>query len=344
MANILDVAKAAGVSKSTVSRVLNNNGYVAEDTRAKILKAIGELNYKPSAFAQNIRTRKTRTLAMMIPDATNTFFMEIFKVIEEVALENNYLIVLSETGLNAEHEIYYAQNLLEHNIDGLLYFTNRRTAENSEYFLGLSKNIPVVFMDYAFHDIEGINMACCESTKATQEACEHLLAQGLERIGYINLPGENNVSEVRCLGYKRALKKRGLNSSRLIIDPKSDGRTSAQIGFDSAKELLEREPKLGALMAASDQMAAGAVKFFNSIGKKIPDEISIIGFDDIDICEIISPMLSTIRQPIRDMGKKAAEQLIGLITGTVKENEKFIYPGKLVLRGTTRQSPARGGR
>lgn len=335
MANILDVAKAAGVSKSTVSRVLNNNGYVAEDTRIKIEEAMRKLNYKPSAFAQNIRTRKTRTLAMMIPDATNTFFMEIFKVIEEVALANNYLVVLSETGLNAEHEIYYAQNLLEHNIDGLIYFTNRRTPENTRYFMGLSQKIPVIFMDYAFFDVEGINMAACESREATKEAALYLLDCGCVNIGYIDLPGERSIADVRCAGYKDALVSRGLDPERLVVHPRSIGRTAARTGFETAEVLLKRESRLDAVMAASDQMAAGAVKYFNSVGARIPEQISVIGFDDINICEIISPMLSTIRQPIREMGIKAAEQLIALISGAASEPAKFIYPGKLILRGTT---------
>lgn len=340
MANILDVAKLAGVSKSTVSRVLNNNGYVAEDTRARIEEAIISLNYKPSAFAQSIRTRKTKTLAMMIPDATNTFFMEIFKVIEEVALKYNYLVVLSETGLNAEHEIYYAQNLLEHNVDGLIYFTNRRTEANTEYFCKLAEKIPVIFMDYAFFDVGGINMAACESKEASREACGFLLDCGLKNIGYIDLPGKFSIAGVRCAGYREALSRRGTDSGRLIIHPEPGALTAAETGFKCAEALLAREPMLDGVMAASDQMACGAVKFFNSIGKKIPEEISVIGFDDIDICEIISPMLSTIRQPIKEMGIKAAEQLIGLISGAVSGPEKFIYPGELVLRGTTRKADA----
>lgn len=336
MANILDVAKAAGVSKSTVSRVLNNNGYVAEDTRIKIEEAMKNLNYKPSAFAQSIRTRKTRTLAMMIPDATNTFFMEMFKAIEEVALKNNYLVVLSETGLNAEHEIYYAQNLLEHNVDGLIYFTNRRTEENTEYFLSLSTKIPVIFMDYAFIDVEGINMAACESTEATKEACGYLISQGLEKIGYIDLPGKGSIAEVRIEGYREAMRDAGIYDERLIIHPEPMGLKAAQTGYECARMLLEKQPALQAVMTASDQMAAGAVKLFNKIGRKIPEEISVIGFDDINICEIISPTLSTIRQPISEMGTKAAQQLIALISGAEVQPQKFIYPGKLIKRGTTR--------
>ncbi len=157
MATIWDVAKLAGVSKSTVSRVINN-GSCSGKARDSVLSAIKMLNYQPSCFAQNIRTQRSMTIALMIPDASNLFYTEIFKAVEEYAYSQKYMVTLCDTQNSPEFEIEYAEKLLSRKIDGLIYGTYKMNARTQDYFVRLSEKLPVVFIDYAFKRYDNIAM------------------------------------------------------------------------------------------------------------------------------------------------------------------------------------------
>lgn len=337
MVNILDVAKRAGVSKSTVSRVLNNNGYVAKDTKERIEKVMRELNYTPSSFAQNIRTRRSRTIAMMIPDASNTFYMEIFKVIEDVALRNDYMVILCDTRRSVKNELRYADKLLKRHIDGLLYFTQQRLPENERFFTELSSKIPVVFMDYAFAEVPGVQCVAMGGIECSAQAVEYLYGRGRRHIAYINLPQKHNVTLLRCDGYRQGLEKCGIAvDENMIVTPEVQKKHSlVDVGFSAARTLLKQNKNIDAIMTASDHLAVGAMKYLKSKGKKLPEDISIIGFDDTDICEIVNPALTTIRQPIKNMGKDAAQLLVNLILEKPVKNGSVIYKGEMIERFST---------
>jgi DNA-binding LacI/PurR family transcriptional regulator len=336
-ANILDVANYAGMSKSTVSRVLNNKGYVAKRTREKIEEAIRALNYSPSAFAQNIRTRKSRTIAMMIPDTSNTFYMEIFKAVEDVALRNDYMVIMCDTRRSFENEKNYADKLLKRNIDGLLYFTQQRAAENQEYFTQLSRQLPLVFMDYAFAELPGICCVAAESRHCTSDAVEYLYRKGRRHIAYINLPLDPNVTLLRCEGYQMGLEKCGLRytADMVAMPHEQESHSLVDAGINAARKIVENNKKVDAVMAASDQMAIGAIKYLRSVNLSIPGDISVIGFDNTDLCEIVSPTLTTIKQPIKQIGKEAARLLLNLIMEEPVSSRKIIYNGVLVERHST---------
>ncbi len=335
--NILDVASHAGVSKTTVSRVMNNNGYVAQRTREKVNRAISELNYAPSAFAQNIRTGKSKTIAMMIPDTSNTFYMEIFKAVEDIALKNGYMVILCNTRRSFETEVKYADKLMKRNIDGLLYFTQQRTPKNEAFFRELSKKVPLVFMDYAFADVEDICCVAMECKSCSMDAVKLLYDKGKRNIAYINLPDANNVTLNRCEGYKQGLRNLGLSCRPgLVILPKeSKTRTMVEIGYDAAKKLITENSDVDAVMTASDQLAIGVIKYLKAAKIRIPDDVSVLGFDDTVMCEIVNPPLTTIRQPIRKMGNEAAKLLIKMITEEQISQIKIIYNGSVIERQST---------
>lgn len=337
MADIIDVAKRANVSKSTVSRVLNNNGYVAKSTREKIEKAIKELNYCPSPFAQNIRTHKTRTIAMMIPDSSNTFYMEIFKAVERITLKNGYMVILCDTRRSADNEYKYAEKLIQRNVDGLIYFAQQKEEKGRNYFVELSKKFPIVFMDYIFSDTPDISCVAMESRECSAEAVKYLYSLGKRRIAYINLPKTNNVTLLRCEGYRQGLRECGLSDiPDLVSLPRSgNNKTLIEVGYAATCDLLKRNRDVDAIMTASDHLAVGVVKCLRHQGVRIPQDIAVIGFDDIDLCEVVSPALTTIRQPIKEMGVSAAELLLEMIREGKILCKKVIYKGELVKRHST---------
>ena len=337
MASIIDIAKMANVSKTTVSRVLNNNGYVAKDTREKIERIMKEMNYFPSSFAQNIRTRKSRTIAMMVPDSSNTFYMEMFKAVEEITLKENYMVILCDTRRNIKNEMNYAEKLLQRSIDGLLYFTQQRVKENEEFFVDFSKKVPTIFMDYAFAEIENIHCVAVEGRNCSRQAVEYLYRLGKRKIGYINLPKTNSVSFLRYEGYRQGIEKLGLSDdpALMVLAKQERGRTLVDLGYAATHKLLKENPDVDAIMAASDHLAVGAIKYMRNHKIRVPEKVSVIGFDDTDLCEIISPTLTTIRQPIKAIGHDAASLLLELINDRPRPANKIIYEGELVKRSST---------
>ncbi len=336
MADILKVAEQAGVSKSTVSRVLNN-GRVAPETRERVEQVMRELNYRPSSFAQNIRTRRSKEVAVMIPDLSNSFFAEMFRAVEDVMIRNGYMVVLCDTRQSTANEIRYAERLISRHIDGLLYFTQQKEKKNLEYFTALSGTLPMIFMDYAFAENEGIDCIAVESRTITAEAVKALYQAGKRQIAYINLPGRNNVTMVRCEGYRDGLRNCGLPvvKERIVYPGDDAARSLVDTGYEGARQLLAQCRDVDAIMAASDQLAVGVVSYLNSKGIKIPQEIAVMGFDDIDLCQTVSPVLSTIRQPIREMGHAAAERLLERIRTGEPPGKKILFRGELVLREST---------
>ena len=334
MVTILDVAKHAGVSKSTVSRVLND-GYVDPKTRRKVERSIAELDYTPSSFAQNIRTRKSKTIAMMIPDSSNMFYMDFFKAAENIALEHEYMIIMCDTKSSPETERIYADKLLKRNIDGLLYFT--QSVENEQYFVELSMKIPVVFMDFAFARNQNISCVATEGIDCSRNAVQFLYKKGKRKIAYINLPKRENITSLRCDGYRLGLKDCGLIYDGSLVEmPKENPQYSmVELGFWATEQLLKRNPDIDAIMTAADTLAIGAIKYLKSRSIEIPGKIGVMGFDDIDLCTVVEPNLTTIMQPIETMGREAANILINQILKLNLSCQKILHNGTIIEREST---------
>lgn len=335
MATIWDVAKLAGVSKSTVSRVMNN-GSASDEARKAVLDAIKKLNYQPSCFAKNIRTQKSMTIALMIPDASNFFYTEMFKAIEQVAYEHEYMVILCDTQNSTEAEIAYAEKLLQRRIDGLIYCTYRMDKEAQNYFVSLSRKMPVVFADHSFRIYEDISLVATEGYTSSRNAARFLYHKGCRRIAYISFPRDVQVTQPRYEGYLKGLEDCGLTPDlNLVYFPPAERSMSARdMGYNGAKHLLSSGIKVDAIMTAADPIAMGAIKYLKFQGVKIPEEIKIIGFDNNEVCEIIDPTLTTIAQPIDKIGTTAAQILFNKIAGDASE-ERVLFEGELIQRDST---------
>ena len=339
MTTIWDVAKLAGVSKSTVSRVMNN-GSASNESRKAVFDAIEQLQYKPSCFAKNIRTQRSMTIAMMIPDASNLFYTEMYKAVEKIIFEQEYMVIICDTQNSTEYEIKYAQKLLDRKIDGLIYCTYKMNETSEKYFINLSKRLPMVFMDFAFAkfmDKEKISLVATEGMESTRRALKFLYEKGRRNIAYMNFPSDTQITIPRFEGYKKGLADCGLPyREEFVYFPQPEHDLDVlDLGYTGARILMSAKEVPDAIMVAADPIAVGAMKYLKEKKIKIPQELSLIGFDNNNICELIEPNLSTIAQPIKKLGTLAAQMMLSKLNGISDSNESKIFEGELIERGTT---------
>jgi len=323
---IKDVAKYAEVSVATVSRVLNNNGYVNIETEQKVVEAIQALNYKPNAIARSLYNKKTKTLGLIVPDITNPFFPELARAVEDITNKNGYTLLLYNSDEEAEKEKNYLEDLQQKYVDGVILATNSLTKQQlSEY------NMPIVVLDRPVED--NIPTVIAKNYEGARVATQYLKDIGCQNIAHIKGP-ENNINAIRRYhGYLDEVKNESWFHQGLVVSGEYHMSTATQI----AKELLEQYPSIDGIFAGNDVMAVGAIKAAHQLGRKIPEDLSIIGFDGITLGEMTIPELTTIAQPIYYMGELAAKILIELVEGKQIEQSYYELDVDLVVRESTRK-------
>lgn len=336
MITIFDVAKEAGVSKSTVSRVLNHESGVKESTRVAVEAAIRKLNYSPSYFAQGIRTGKTMTIAVMVPEYTNLFYNELFRGVEDVALTKGYMVLMCNTERRSTTEKDYTEELLNRNIDGIIYNTYNASPEMLKYLEKLSEKVPVVLMNKIFKDGTSLPYVMTDGFNSTRNAVKYLYERGKTSFGYIRNMKNISVTEDRYLGFLQGLKDCGVELREEFIYQSKEVKDPDYIqqGCMAAEYFASLPEKPQAILSVIDALAIGCVQHLKKLGIKVPEDISVIGYDNISLSSLINPALTTISQPIRQLGQKAAEIVIAKINGESVE-EQVLYEGQLVLRDTT---------
>lgn len=336
MATILDVAKEAGVSKSTVSRVINNEGTVKPETRIAVEEAIEKLKYSPSYFAQGMRTGLTKTIAMVVPEYSNPFYSEMFRGVEDIALKYGYMVFVCNTERHTVSDIEYTKELLRRNIDGIIYNTYHRNDNVSEYLKKVSKQTPIVFMDKNFDDCSDVSYVYIDGYESVRKAVNYLFNQGHRKIGYILNSEDISVIQERYLGYLKGLEDCGLKlEEKWIYRVRRENEPDyIKLGRDAARYYLSLAERPNVIMAAIDMIGIGCIKELNSLHIKIPEEMGVIGFDNISLSNLIEPALTTISQPIRKLGQTAAEIVIAKINGE-KINDQVVFQGDLIVRETT---------
>jgi LacI family repressor for deo operon, udp, cdd, tsx, nupC, and nupG len=330
MVRIADVAKMANVSTATVSRVISNAGTVKQETADKVLEAINKLNYKPNMLARQLRRLETKTIIVIIPDITNTFFSNVLRGIESVATEYAYQVLLGDAQNIVERESSYLAVLGEKKADGVILLTARTDQRALEE---ISKEFPVVL---ACEYFEGSNLptVSIDNISSARKATEHLISLNHKRIGHISGPLKVVVGRDRLKGFNQAMAQHGLFVDPLLVQ---EGDFSYASGINLMKKLLTLEVPPTAVFAANDEMAMGAIKAAKSKGFKVPEDLSVVGFDDIKFASIFEPALTTIAQPTFDIGKKAMELLLKLINNKELEKNQIILADKLIVRDSCRE-------
>lgn len=327
MTNIQQVAKQAGVSVATVSRVMNGQNTVSSKTRIKVEEAIKSLNYEPSILGRNLRNSESRIFLILIPSISNPFYLEIIKGIEHIALSQNYNILLCETDSNPEKENIYFDLVRKKMADGII---SMDPAVNIETLKVLAEKYSIIQCSEYSAD-SGIPYVTIDNEEASYRAVKHLIQIGHKKIALMNSDGKFLYSRQREEGYQRALEEHGLSlNDDYIFYTKHLG---FEHGQQAMKKILALQDRPTAVFAVSDLLAIGALKEVNASGLHVPNDMAVIGFDKIDFSSMTNPTLTTIAQPMYKMGTVAAEMLIEKIKGN--EVDSVILDHELVIREST---------
>ncbi|BAH08365.1 LacI family DNA-binding transcriptional regulator [Clostridium kluyveri] len=329
--SIKDVAKEAGVSIATVSRVLNDVDVVNEETKKKVLAAIKKLGYRPNIVARSLKTQKTRTIGIIIPDISNQFYPEIVRGAEDVANIYDYNIMLCNTDLDMEKETEYLKVLKEKMSDGVLYMSNSL----EEDMLNLIKQlqIPMVLVETT-NDKEDIPSVTIDNEKAAYDGVTYLINKGNRKIAYIGASEDMaNASAVRYKGYKKALEENNLqvDKNRTYFS-----NLKAKDGYEGINKILDRVD-VDAIFCSSDEIAMGAINALRDRGIKVPEDVDVMGFDNIYSASIFYPKLTTVAQPIYDMGSVGMRMLIKLINNQKMDNTNYVLPHQLIERDSCKK-------
>jgi LacI family transcriptional regulator len=327
---IADVAQRAGVSVTTVSHVLSGNRPVRDTTEVRVRQAMKELEYVPNHAAQSLRSGTTRTISLLVPDISNSYFAELAKGAEDAAEAEGFSLVLCNTDLNAEREERYFSVVRGGAFDGLIYVAGVRPLRKS--LKELARSLPIVLAD---EEQEGLRATTIISDNLTGGVLvgEHLRELGHQRALYIGGP-EGLATTVRRLeGFVQ-----GLEASEGSIRVAAYGDYREQSGYEAVRAELERElkPSFTAVFAGNDLMAIGAIHALGDAGLKVPQDVSVVGYDDIHLASLVTPTLTTVRQMVYGIGQAAAEQLILQIEkGGQARHARLVLGVDLIVRGST---------
>lgn len=308
MANIKDVADKAQVSTSTVSRVLSGRVLVSDETKEKVMQAVHDLNYKPNVLAQGLKEGRTRTIGLIIPNVSSLVFPSAIRGITEVAKKYNYTVILCNTDEDLATENSFVENLQKRFIDGFIFST---ATEESSHILELKeKGFPVILL--IRHLMGEIDAVIMDNFKGGYEATRFLIERGYRKIALINGTLKLDLYQQRFHGYLLALKEADISfDERMVIHDIS----GSEDGYKAMKELWNRGCQPDAVLGTSDPKALGIMKAVKERGFKIPGDIAVMGYDNLEVSEYTDPPLTTMAQPFYEAGCKAAERLIKMILG-----------------------------
>jgi DNA-binding LacI/PurR family transcriptional regulator len=323
MPTILDVAEKAGVSRSTVSRVLTNSNRVGQETKQKVLAAMKELGYQPSRAAQVLRNKKTMLIAVLVPRIANSIFAELLQGIESEAAKYQYHVLLCNTDYNAEKELHYLQMLQNGQVDGIIMTSYHNNIDVIRQFQRFGS---IVFAgEYIEKSI--FPTVAIDHREAAYQVTEHLIKNGYTSIGMVNGPLASIIPRDREKGFLKAMADYNIPVNREWVIGLSFG---IQYGQEYMKTLLTRGTLPTAVFAANDELAVGVIQEAKETGIRVPEDLAVVGFDDQPMATIINPKLTTIQQPIRQLGAKAIQLMIRAFNSGLVERE--ILETKLVIR------------
>jgi LacI family transcriptional regulator, repressor for deo operon, udp, cdd, tsx, nupC, and nupG len=325
MIKMSDVAKQAKVSTATVSRVLRNPDAVKKETREKVLHVIEQLNYQPNVLARHLRTNKTNTILVVLPNLTNTVFSQVFGGIEKVANENDYRVLLRNFNDKEDNHNGYFDNLLQKQVDGMILLTARL---GEQQLVEMAKKYPLVLTS-EFIEGSKIPTVSIDNISSARAATKHLIKLGHKRIAHISGPLEGLLGRHRLQGYEQAIRQHNLEYDSALIQV---GDFSFQSGYNLMLKLMALERPPTAVFAANDEMAMGVIRATKEQGMRVPHDLAVVGFDNIYFSSIFDPALTTISQPLFEMGEKSMELLLAQIRQEYIKKKQHVLDTKLIIR------------
>lgn len=326
MTTVKDVARKAGVSTATVSRVINGTRFVSEELRARVYQAMRELDYRPNAIARSLRRKETRNIALVVPDIAHPFVAEVAKGVEDESFRAGYSTILCESKGDEERECACIHLLMTKQVDGIVFLASGESPGHIRALV--EQRMPVVVCGRDLPDV-AVDTVITDNAGSGYQATEYLIRLGHRRVGCIVGPPGLGISEGREDGYRRALEERGI-PWEAVLTARGDFRCRG--GYDAMRELLALDDRPTAVFACNDLMAMGAICAASKRGLRVPQDLAIIGCDDIALASFTSPSLTTVAHPKREMGRVAVDMLVRRIEDRDMRPTKRVLPTKLVIR------------
>jgi LacI family transcriptional regulator len=331
MVTIYEVARLAGVSTATVSHVCNNTRYVSDELKKKVCDAMETLHYEPNIIARGLRNGSLKSVGLIVPDCTNPFFAEIARAIDRVCFSRGYNIILCNTDNNSRQQSYYTDMLVSKHVDGVIFISSDETDRDVRKCLDFS--IPVVIADREA-DYESVDNIIVDNECGGYEAASYLISLGFRRIACITGPENISSSVQRVEGFRRALREAGIDLPDSYI---CSGNFHYSGGRDAYSQFCLQSVVPEAVFACNDMMALGFIHTAIFSGVRIPDDISVIGFDNTELAGLMSPRLTTMAQPIEDIAEVATGQLLLRIEKDTAAVRRIVLNPRMIIRDTCRK-------
>ncbi len=327
MATMKDIARLAQVSTSTVSHVINGSRFVSDEIREKVMRIVAELNYTPSAIARSLKVRETKTIGLLVTATNNPFFAEVMAGVEQYCQKNQYNLIIATTGGDAKRLQQNLQTLMHKQVDGLLLMCGDSRFQAD---IELAISLPLVVMDWWFTELNA-DKILENSALGGYLATKALIDAGHRKIGIITGNLKKSVAQNRLQGYKNAL-----SEAKIALNP--HWIVASHFDFEGGvlgiQSLLTQSSRPTAVFCCSDTIAVGAYQAIQQQGLRIPQDLSIMGYDDIELARYLSPPLSTICQPKAELGKLAVEALLQRIKNPNENYRTLVLEPTCILRGS----------
>jgi LacI family fructose operon transcriptional repressor len=324
MVKIVDVAKLAGVSTASVSRVISGLSGVSEETRKRVNAAVKALGYRPDLAARRLRSGRTDTLGLIVSDIRNPFFTEISRAVEDVAYQHRMRVLLCNADEDPEKEAFYLQMMRDENVSGVILsptLTLLKDLRPNKY------PFPMVLVDRCERDVEA-DAVVLDNFDAAYRLTEHLITQGYRRIVFL-YGSVGSTGSQRYQGYLAAMSVAGLTSEAEPIAPRSE------LAREVATRMLQRNPLPDALVASSGLVLQGIVEAVKAAGVKVPTDIAVAGFDDLPWTSLVTPDITVVRQPTNEIGQTALRLLLERVVMPERAVRRVVLRGELMVRGST---------
>lgn len=333
MPTIRDVAKRAGVAPITVSRVINHSGYVSQKTRERVKAAIAELGYVPNTLARSLRSKRTNTLGLILTDITNPFWTTVARGVEDAASDAGFNVIFCNTDESEAEQDKYLRVLLQKRVDGVLLVPARSTAEPIKFIR--RQDTPVAVLDRRVPDAQA-DVIRGDSEGGAYHLVRLLLSLGHRRIAMLSGPRGVSTAEDRVAGYRRALVEAGLDASAELVQY---GEFTQASGYEMTQQVLTATLRPSALFAANNFIAVGAVKALQDAGLQVPEDMALVGFDDLPPALVGDQFLTVAVQPAYEMGQRATEVLLARLCGQgPEEYQEIVLPTMVIVRKSSGQA------
>lgn len=326
---IEDVARAAGVSRQTVSRAINNKADISSATRERVLDAVKELGYRPNRLAQGMVTQRTRTIGLMLADIANPFYPELARGVQDAARSSDYNTMLCNTDDDPEKQLVLFRSLLAQGVDGIIAFAYQVDDELMTEFANVFRPIVLINRDFSHPHVSTLMV---DNERGAIAAVDLLVKQGHRVIGALTNINPSFSFSRRLKGYMNQMAQHGIE-----VEPSwvSGGEPSLDGGYAAARQLLHDHSNMTAIFCHNDLMALGAVRAIHDLGLRVPQDVAVIGFDDIQLATMATPALSTVHVDKYEIGRKAAERLFNMIDNPSGDFRPIRLTTSLILRETT---------